>query len=58
MSIKYWLPLLAFLWFSTPALASHSGEAPIEPSAPDDEHFVVDTDTGLDTGCTYRDPCP
>lgn len=54
MSIKHWLPLVALLCLQTPALAAHSGSAPTDPSKPDDEHFMVDTDTGLDTGCTFR----
>ncbi|HVS01013.1 MAG TPA: hypothetical protein VMW27_30625 [Thermoanaerobaculia bacterium] len=33
---------------------SHAGTAPIHAPEPDDESFVVDTATGLDTGCTYR----
>ena len=58
MSVKHWLTFVALLCLQTPALAAHSGSAPIEPQEPDDEHFVVDTDTGLDTGCTYRDGGP
>jgi pimeloyl-ACP methyl ester carboxylesterase len=58
MLIKRWLPLVALLCLQTPALAAHSGSAPTDPSKPDDEHFIVDTDTGLDTGCTGRDGSP
>ncbi|HSN85195.1 MAG TPA: hypothetical protein VL025_00490, partial [Thermoanaerobaculia bacterium] len=43
---------------AAPALASHSGGAPIHPVEPDDEHFLVDTGSGLDTGCTFRDGSP
>lgn len=56
MSIKYWLPLVALLLLAPkPVLAVHSGSAPTDPSKPNDEHFVVDVDSGLDTGCTYRE---
>nr|MBA2749441.1 hypothetical protein [Tatlockia sp.] len=59
MSIKYWLPLMAILLLvPKPVLAAHSGSAPTDPSKPDDENFIVDTDSGLDTGCTGRDGSP
>ncbi|MGL5922451.1 esterase/lipase family protein, partial [Chroococcidiopsis sp.] len=59
MSIKYWLPLVAFLCLQTPALAERYGSAPFDPSPEDDEHFMVDKAPGnLDTGCTYRDGSP
>lgn len=59
MSIKYWLPLVALLLLAPkPVLAAHSGSAPTDPSKPDDENFIVDTDSGLDTGCTGRDGSP
>lgn len=48
------LGLLLPLLISWPAAASHSGSAPIHPEEPDDEHFLVDVDGGLDTGCTFR----
>ena len=57
-SLKHWLPLVALLLLPTPALAAHSGLAPTDPSPADDESFVIDTDTGLDTGCTYREAGP
>src|ERR1051325_5964767 len=34
--------------------ASHSGSSPFSPPDADDTLFVVDTGSGLDTGCTYR----
>lgn len=58
MKIKYWLSLVALLCLSKPALAAHSGSAPMEPYPTSDERFLVDTDTGLDTGCTGRDGSP
>ncbi|KJH73098.1 esterase/lipase family protein [Aliterella atlantica] len=59
MSIKYWLPLVTLLMLlPKPVLAAHSGSAPTDPSKPDDENFIIDTDSGLDTGCTFREEGP
>lgn len=38
--------------------AIHDGSAPVDPSEPDDEHFVVDKSSGLDTNCLYRNSGP
>jgi len=58
MSIKHWLSLVTLLCLQAPALAAHSGSAPMEPYPTSDERFSVDTDRGLDTGCTFRDGGP
>ncbi|HEX8169188.1 MAG TPA: hypothetical protein VF824_01465 [Thermoanaerobaculia bacterium] len=39
-------------------LASHSGSSPFTPPDTDDTLFVVDTGSGLDTGCTSRSGGP
>jgi len=45
-----------------PKTRSHSGESPLHPPEPvaesSYEFFTVDTGTGLDTGCTYRNGGP
>jgi len=41
-----------------PAINSHSGSSPFDPREEDDTRFVVDTGSGLDTGCTFRDGGP
>jgi triacylglycerol lipase len=38
--------------------ATHIGTSPFSPRAEDDTRFVVDSGTGLDTGCTYRSGGP
>lgn len=59
MSIKYWFALVALICLQAPALAAERyGTAPIDPSAEDDEHFVVDKADKLDTGCTSRSGSP
>jgi triacylglycerol lipase len=40
------------------ATNSHSGGSPFDPRDEDDTLFVVDTGSGLDTGCTFRDGGP
>lgn len=44
----------------TPAQKTHShfGSSPFSPPDADDMNFVVDTGSGLDTGCTFRDGSP
>lgn len=37
---------------------THSGSSPFEPPKVEDTLFVVDTGSGLDTGCTYRNDGP
>lgn len=54
---SFWIGVLWVL-IAGPAMASHSGTAPIHPQEPDDEHFLVDTGPGLDTGCTFRNGGP
>src|SRR5712691_13420153 len=41
-----------------PAVNAHSGGSPFDPRDEDDTRFVVDTGSGLDTGCTFRDGGP
>ncbi|PYQ59936.1 MAG: hypothetical protein DMF58_09840 [Acidobacteria bacterium] len=41
-----------------PSINSHSGGSPFDPRDEDDTRFVVDTGSGLDTGCTFRDGGP
>jgi pimeloyl-ACP methyl ester carboxylesterase len=41
-----------------PAPNAHSGSSPFDPPEQDDTLFVVDTGSGLDTGCTFRDGGP
>lgn len=37
---------------------SHAGSSPFDPRPEDDTRFVVDSGSGLDTGCTFRDGGP
>jgi triacylglycerol lipase len=41
-----------------PVINSHSGSSPYDPRKEDDTLFVVDTGSGLDTGCTFRSGGP
>lgn len=50
--------VVATVGVGSPALASHSGLAPIHPREHGDQFFVADTGAGLDTGCTFRDGSP
>lgn len=50
--------MAVLLLIPKPVFAAHSGSAPTDPQAADDENFVLDTDPGLDTGCTFRDGDP
>lgn len=43
--------------YETPFMApclGHSGSSPFNPPQPNDQTFVVDSDFGLDTGCTFK----
>lgn len=42
----------------TPNAHTHVGSSPFPPPDADDTRFVVDTGSGLDTGCTYRSGGP
>lgn len=50
--------VVAAIGFASPALASHSGSARIHPRQANDQLFVADTGSGLDTGCTFRNGSP
>src|SRR6266852_1161602 len=41
-----------------PSINAHSGGSPYDPRKEDDTLFVVDTGSGLDTGCTFRSGGP
>lgn len=58
MGNKLKVTIVALLWLSSPSLAFHSGSSPTHPVTPDDEHFLVDIGSGLDTGCTFRNGGP
>ena len=58
-AVHFPLALLALALVSSPAVvAQHFGSSPFAPPEPDDVTFVVDRDTGLDTGCTFRSGGP
>ena len=40
------------------AASGHNGDSPFEPPKTNDTTFLVDTGSGLDTGCTYRGDGP
>src|SRR5688572_9315748 len=51
--------LLLFIPFIASTIgAPHFGSSPFAPPEADDQHFVSDQGSGLDTGCTFRSGGP